>query len=247
MKYQLNYSQQFPATKNQDKRLLKARKITSSLQDYYTLDQLGGMTCLDLGCSVGAISNRLAESGLKTMGVDIDYPALLEAKKGQSRAAFLNGNVENNPFGAESFDLIVCSQVYEHTPDLNKLIAEIYRLLKPKGVCFFSGPNKWALMEDHYHLPFLSWFPKNISDAYVRVMRAGDEYYEHPVSAQYLRKSMRNFSILDLTSRMIKNPGRYSMETEVGFIGAIAKWLPDFAWPLIGVIVPNFNWLLVKE
>ncbi len=102
-------------------------------------------------------------------------------------------------------------------------------------------------MEDHYHLPFLSWFPKGISNTYVKIMGAGTEYYEHPASARYLRTLMRNFTVVDLTSRIIKNPARYSMEAEVGFVSKIANWLPNIFWPIVGDLVPNFNWLLVKE
>ncbi len=63
------------------------------------------------------------------------------------------------PLEDESCDLVICAQVYEHVPDDRRLAEEVYRVLKPGGVVFFSGPNWLFPIEGHYHLPFLHWLP----------------------------------------------------------------------------------------
>jgi len=247
MNYQRDYSIHFPATKNTAKRQRKAIKIREALLTYLNRRDLNGLQCLDIGCSVGIISQVLASAGGNVTGIDIDLHALQTAQTENSTATTLVlGDAGAAPFSNESFDIIICSQVYEHTPSLPLLIQEIQRLLKPTGVCFFSGPNRWAIMEEHYHLPFLSWLPKQWADFYVRWSGRAQEYYEHPTSAIKLRKAFAKFHIYDLTSEMLKNPEQYAMGPEVGVFKYLAQLIPNWLWSALGHAVPNFNWILVK-
>jgi ubiquinone/menaquinone biosynthesis C-methylase UbiE len=43
-------------------------------------------------------------------------------------------------FADDSFDCVIASDVFEHVPDLDRLLAEVYRVLKPGGVLFFTTP-----------------------------------------------------------------------------------------------------------
>lgn len=49
------------------------------------------------------------------------------------------------------FDLIVCSHVLEHVPDDHLLLRELYRMLKPGGVCVVLIPGKEEIMEENVH------------------------------------------------------------------------------------------------
>lgn len=247
MNYQHNYSLHFPATKDVAIRQRKATKIVQALINHLGRADMRGLTCLDLGCSVGVISQTLAAAGAHIVGVDIDLKALqIAASDPTKSAAFALGDVGAAPFPAETFDVLICSQVYEHSPSLSLLVHEIYRVLKTGGICFFSGPNRWAVMEEHYHLPFLSWLPKAWADRYVRWSDRAAEYYEHPCSASELRHALAGFVIHDLTPKMLQNPERYAMEPEVGRFKYVARHIPDWFWVQIGHAVPNFNWILVK-
>ncbi len=42
---------------------------------------------------------------------------------------------------SESADLIICSHVIEHINNLEDLISELYRILKPEGLIFFRTPD----------------------------------------------------------------------------------------------------------
>lgn len=247
MKYQVNYSSRFPESRDLPTRRRKAAKILQILKDFLHREDLSGLDCLDLGCSVGVISDALACAGGATIGLDIDSEALEQAPRhSENTPVFVVGDVGATPFPERTFDIIICSQVYEHAPDLELLVQEIERLLKKGGVCFFSGPNRWALLEEHYDLPFLSWLPKKWADRFIRATGRAIEYYEHPLSGNQLRKVLRGFGILDLTPDLLKYPEHYSMDPEVGAFKYFARFIPSWGWGLVGHLVPNFNWLLVK-
>lgn len=47
------------------------------------------------------------------------------------------------PFGQETFDVVVLTQVLEHVPEPFLVLQEITRLLKPKGRLLLSVPQSW--------------------------------------------------------------------------------------------------------
>ena len=47
-------------------------------------------------------------------------------------------------------DCAICAEVLEHCSEPEKVIKEIYRVLKPSGVLFFTVPFIWPLHEVHY-------------------------------------------------------------------------------------------------
>jgi 2-polyprenyl-3-methyl-5-hydroxy-6-metoxy-1,4-benzoquinol methylase len=244
MKYQLNYSDNFPATKDRYIRKMKAGKITRILHDFLDHD-MRTLRCLDLGCSVGVITSELHKSCYLVFGIDIDESALVEANINKvQNEYYILGDALTVPVKDHSYDVIVCSQVYEHVPDPNRLAAEIYRLLKDTGICFLSGPNRWAIMEDHYNLPFLSWVPRPWANYYVKLMGRADEYYEHPLSAKQLSMAFSNFEIYDYTLHLLSDPEKFAMEKQVpNFLKHVPLWM----WRIFLKWIPNFNWVLTKK
>lgn len=248
MNFQEQYSRHFPAVKDEPNRKRKTAKILRALQAYGPPGSWEGLVALDLGCSVGYTGQALAAAGARVFATDIDGEALRAVPRNfRQSSGRVVGDACAAPFKPGRFDLIICSQVYEHTPDLDLLAGEIFRLLKPGGLCYFSGPNKWAIMERHYHLPFLSWLPRNWADVWVKKKRGSPGYYEKPVSSARLRAALQAFTIRDLTPDFIRFPERFSLEQEVGIWRVPARWIPLRGWTFLGRLVPNFNWLLVKD
>jgi ubiquinone/menaquinone biosynthesis C-methylase UbiE len=66
----------------------------------------------------------------------------------------------NIPFNNDSFDFVINNQVMEHVEDIDAVLAEIKRVLKPGGVVLSLFPDKCALREVHSGIPLLHWFPK---------------------------------------------------------------------------------------
>ncbi|RME10299.1 MAG: class I SAM-dependent methyltransferase [Ardenticatenia bacterium] len=224
----------------------KALKIKTILQDAYPND-LSQARVLDIGCGNGAITNALAHDVAAIVGTDIDGTLIAEAQAHAApNATFLQSDGAALPFADEQFDIVICAQVYEHAHDRPALVREIERVLRPGGYCFFSGPNKLAVLEEHYWLPFLSWFPQSIADAYVRITKRGDEYDVWPMTYWQLRRLWCRFTILDYTPKLLHAPQRFGVEDELGRLYILTR-LPFAFWRFMAPFLPNFNWVLVKQ
>jgi SAM-dependent methyltransferase len=58
--------------------------------------------------------------------------------------------VTNLKFHDEQFDTILCTQVLEHVFEHDKMMSEIYRVLKPGGHIILTVPFVWELHEEPY-------------------------------------------------------------------------------------------------
>jgi len=118
----------------------------------------------------------------------------------------------NTGFDNESFDLVICAQVYEHVPDSKQLLAEIKRLLKPNGICYFAAGNRLNLIEGHYKLPFLSVIPKPLAHVYLLILGRGKYYYENHLTYWRLKRLVLQFEfdVVDYTAKVIYEPEKYS-------------------------------------
>jgi len=54
------------------------------------------------------------------------------------------------PLDDSSVDCVLCTEVFEHCPDPEAVMNEIYRVLKVNGILFFTVPFLWPLHEVPY-------------------------------------------------------------------------------------------------
>lgn len=202
---------------------------------------------LDVGCSTGIMTAYLAKFFKSAIGIDVDQNAIDHATKNLSnhKVSFFVADSMALPFKNNSFDVVVCSQVYEHVPDSNQLMSEIYRVLKPNAVCYFSAGNRFVFMEEHHHLPLLSAIPKSIAHPYLRLFKKGKFYYENHQSLWGLRKLTSRFKIIDYTKKVIDNPVKYQVADSLipnSLFHHFAKFIVSYLYWLC----PNYIWLLKK-
>jgi SAM-dependent methyltransferase len=240
-----------------DDRSRKATKILSVLDDFQSQLEappgiLSDFVCLDVGCSRGIITRLLASRCRFTIGVDVDLNHISiddrqtnPAQDSPEQAVFAYAGGESLPFADASMDLVVCSQVYEHVIDQPGLASEIERVLRPGGICFFSGPNRLAVLEEHYWLPFLSWLPRPLAHGYMRLFRRGKQYDAYPLFYWQIRALWKNFEIHDYTLRMLREPRKFSVSERVEKYPWL-RYLPDWAFSWLRPFFPNYNWILVK-
>lgn len=103
-----------------------------------------GDRVLDFGCFDGWLLRRLDEDvGIEGVGVDISEVALALARgfDERSKLTFLHSDGTRLPFEPESFDVIVCSEILEHVPDLGPVMAELVRVLRRGGTFYATMPN----------------------------------------------------------------------------------------------------------
>ncbi len=211
--YQENYTDNPVARENmydQEGRGAKADKVIAVLDDY--LDGLSALSFLDVSCSTGLMTRRFAPHFAKVTGIDIDEGAVAFARENNDLP-----NVEyhvmdalHTTFPDNSFDVVVCNQMYEHVPDAEQLLREIRRVLMPGGVCYFGATNRLKVIETHYgRIPFLSYLPKPLANAYLKILRRGDRYYENLYTYWTLKKLCSDFDIADYTEAVVRQPERF--------------------------------------
>ncbi|WP_166963671.1 class I SAM-dependent methyltransferase [Yeosuana marina] len=111
---------------------------------------------LDIGC--GKMPYRdyvLKHSKVKSyVGLDIEMALEYDA----SVKPDFTWDGETMPFENESFDCALGTEVLEHCPEPAIILKEVYRVLKPEGIFFFTVPFLWNLHEvpnDEYrYTPF---------------------------------------------------------------------------------------------
>ena len=108
-----------------------------------------GKKALEVGCGGGILTEEIAKMGFETMGIDPSEHSIQIAKN-HCITSNLNikydiGFGENLPYADASFDVVFCCDVLEHVRDLPKVISEISRVLKPKGVFCFDTINRTFL------------------------------------------------------------------------------------------------------
>jgi SAM-dependent methyltransferase len=90
---------------------------------------------LDLGCGVGHSFRELEPR--ETVGVDID-PAALAGQERETHVA----DMRQLPFAGRSFQSALAVQSLEHVPDPDRVLAEVVRILAPRGRAIFVTPNR---------------------------------------------------------------------------------------------------------
>lgn len=246
--YQEDFYTLYEDFRDEQLRLGKAEKSLRSLRGF-SGRELSELNCLDIGCSNGIFTRYLATSFRSMTGIDYDRTAIfMVPEEDRERILFLRGDAMRMPFADESFDAVICAQVYEHVPNDLRLFAEMYRVLKPGGVAFFSGPNKVFPIEPHYYLPFLHWLPEKTADAYLRLLRKGTHFYERSRTPGNLRKVLRGFDIRDVTLPVLRLYAEQTQSRRARWAYRQASGLPVWLWrAFLLAWVPNFNWVLTKR
>lgn len=95
---------------------------------------------LEVGCGPGHITQGMANSGAKVIGVDLVPEMIEEATKRYPDIEFHQANVEQLPFEDEIFDVVLVNFSIHHFARPEVGCAEIRRVLKPGGRFLFAGP-----------------------------------------------------------------------------------------------------------
>ncbi len=101
---------------------------------------------LDLGCAGGFMAEALAEKGAHVTGID---PAAEAIEAARAHAALSGHQIEYDvgvgerlPYADGAFDYVVCVDVLEHVQDLDQVLREVERVLRPGGLFLFDTINR---------------------------------------------------------------------------------------------------------
>jgi len=109
--------------------------------------KLKPQSILDVGCGEGFTLQKLRENkiGKELVGIDFSDRAIQIGKKLHPHISLNPGTIYHIPFKADSFDLVICSEVLEHLEDPKKALLELQRVTKKN--CIISVPHEpWFML-----------------------------------------------------------------------------------------------------
>lgn len=121
-------------------------KLARYLSSRYKLPK--GSKILDLGCGRGEFLRGFIRCGLNGYGVD--QSAI--AKSLCPEAEILQSDLENKPlpYNDNTFDIVFSKSVLEHFYFPEKLVMEVYRIVKPNGLVITMVPDWESVYKTFY-------------------------------------------------------------------------------------------------
>lgn len=221
----------------------KAANIVQCLE-LMTNRDLSRLSCVDIGCGSGGISYHLAPYFGTVCGIDPEpWQRWEDFAQDRSNLSFRKESIESLSIADNSVDVVICNQVYEHVPSPQKLIAQIYRLLKPGGNCYFAGPNLLYPIEPHVFWPFVHWIPRPWALALLRRFAPEKEKDMDAYSTTYwrLRRWLHDFEIMDAVPELVKHRAATG-----GGIWRLFRPIPRQVLQWFGFLSPGFVFVLTK-
>lgn len=116
---------------------------------------------LDVGCGTGNYAAALtAATSCRVSGVDPSQRMLDCARAAAPWESLAQGNAENLPFGDDSFDVVMSTDVIHHISDRDAYFREAIRVLRPGGYVV-------TVTDSHHNIlrrrPLSSHFPETVS------------------------------------------------------------------------------------
>lgn len=160
---------------------------------------------LDVASGSGDIALKIAKKAKERSNIvsltlsDINEEMLKQARKKSidlnlfQNLKFTVASAEDLPFPDNSFDYYTIAFGIRNVPDINKALAEAYRVLKPMGkfVCLEFSKVKESLLQDFY-----KFYSFNIIPKIGQVITNNKEAYEYLVESIELFPSQDEFRIM---------------------------------------------------
>jgi 2-polyprenyl-6-hydroxyphenyl methylase/3-demethylubiquinone-9 3-methyltransferase len=117
------------------------RRLEVLVDEFLAGVDLRGLLALDGGCGPGRAIERLRARGARVVALDL-APRMLALARSRGAARAVAGDVARLPFADDTFDVVLSSEVIEHTPEPLASARELLRVLRPGGHLVLSTPNR---------------------------------------------------------------------------------------------------------
>jgi len=109
-----------------------------------------GRRILEIGVGMGVDYIRFVKAGARAVGIDLSLRSLQLARQNaetnQVNPILLHGDAEALPFPNGSFDLVYSWGVLHHTPEIERALQEVHRVVRPGGECRAMFYNRCSLV-----------------------------------------------------------------------------------------------------
>jgi SAM-dependent methyltransferase len=154
-----------------------------------------GLKILEIGCGEASLLEMLMPHN-QVFGIEISKSAVDIAHEKGITCHHLDASNERIPYNDSYFDAVVTLETIEHVENPHRMIWEIKRVLKDKGMLLISVPgervfhpfiypglftrtnfNKFLLINDFDILNIKGWGQAPLMDHWVRKVRAGNNSF----------------------------------------------------------------------
>lgn len=120
------------------------------------LENLRDKNVLEVGCGAGRFTELLVKSGANVHSVDLSNAVEVNKENIGNAANYriAQASVYELPFPKQSFDVVICLGVIQHTPSSEKTIAALWEMVKPGGLLVIDH-YIWRL--NYYFNPATYW------------------------------------------------------------------------------------------
>lgn len=225
-----HYSEQFVQYKI-DK---KVREFVTSIKNNIYSNK--NLKFLEIGCGTGEYTKKVAAhfSRSNIVGLDIAENVIRLAKKkcrGLSNVSFDIQSIYGNDLKNESFDVVYGFYALHHM-NIDKVLKESYRILKPGGIVYFCEPN--ILNPVVYLIKSNKYLKKAVGDS-------PDEWAINPLT---ISKNNKYFKILKVSLSEYIVPTRF---LKTSLLKKIDKFTENFKKvPLVKYLGGSTQVLLQK-
>jgi len=188
----------------------KSKKIEAILCHHLD-NEVSGFKLLDLGTGSGLIGDYFSADN------DVYYADVEDLRENKTRGKFIYIVDHEVDYPNESFDIIISNMVIEHTSNQPKHLENIYRLLKPGGICYLGAPNKYFPIEPHYLFPFVHYLPTRTESALMRwiakfvTLRYPVEDIYLPTKTKLVRMLRSYFTWHEYTPDILRQPEKFNL------------------------------------
>ena len=146
------------------------------------------------------------------------------------------------PFADGAFDVVISNHVIEHVglaDDQRRHLSELRRVMATRGVGYLAVPNRWMLVEPHYHLAFLSWLPRRWRSRYLALRGKGKFYDCEPLTLGEIEGMLADtgFAYENLGVPAIR--ATLDIEGAHGFLRSLLRAIPDRVLAGFASVVPT--------
>ena len=156
-----------------------AKTLIARLNRVKTLEPASNI--LDIGSGQGRLLISFTKLGFKAVGLepweDAHLVANQLAEHENVKIAQHKGAAEDIPLPSEEFDVVVATSVIEHVLDVKAVFKEVYRVLRPGGLFWFSASSSLCPRQGEIGLfPCFGWYPNRLK---LRIMQWAKENKPH--------------------------------------------------------------------